>query len=136
MIRKIALSSIAVAALLLGAFAATAAAQDTTPTSTPVVCTEVGYNGCIAYPDGGFAGLNPTATPTPRPQPTSSTVPSADNVDATTGSGGNAIAFTGSESRVLGYAGVGLIGFGAVALAVARRKHDNINLKLFRFSFD
>ena len=128
MIRKLILSSIAVVALALGAFAPGALAQDTTPTPTPVQCTEVGYNGCIAYPQGGFGDLVPTATAVPTPRPTSSAVVSADTVDATTSdaAGGASIAFTGSESTVLGYAGVGLIGFGAIALAVARRKTEDI----------
>lgn len=84
------------------------------------------YNGCIAYPQGGFGDSAPTAVPTATPRPTSAAVVSADTVDATTGAtaGGASIAFTGSESRVLGYAGAGLIGFGAIALAVARRKSD------------
>ncbi len=130
MIRKLILSTIAIAAMMLGAFAPSAVAQDdATPTPTPVVCTVVGYNGCIAYPQGGFVRES-TPVPTATPGPTSSAVVSADNVDATTadtsgsGSGGASIAFTGSESRVLGYAGAGLIGFGAIALAVARRKSD------------
>ena len=87
----------------------------------------VDATGCATYPAGGLGGsITPTATPTPRP--TSSAVVSADTVDATTGgsgSGGASIAFTGSESRALGYTGAGLIGFGAIALAIARRKSDS-----------
>jgi len=133
MIRKLILSSIAIVAMTLGAFAPSALAQTVTPTPTPVVCTVADtYNGCIAYPQGGFGASAPTAVPTATPRPTSSAVVSADTVDATTGgaatggatTGGASIAFTGSESRVLGYAGAGLIGFGAIALAVARRKSD------------
>lgn len=130
MIRKFILSSIAVIAMTLGAFAPNAQAQDdATPTPTPVVCTTVGYNNCIAYPAGGFTPQS-TPVPTATPGPTSAAVVSADTVDATTGSGssgsgGASIAFTGSESRVLGYAGAGLIGLGAVALAVARRQTEN-----------
>lgn len=118
MIRKLILSSIAIVAMTLGALAPSASAQTVTP--TPVECTTPGYNGCIAYPQGGFGSSAPTATP----KPTSSAVVSADTVAATTGGGSDAqsIAFTGSESRVLGFAGAGLIGFGAIALAVARRK--------------
>ena len=129
MIRKLILSSIAIVALTLGAFAPGAYAQDdATPTPTPVVCTVVGYNGCIAYPAGGFTPQS-TPVPTATPGPTSAAVVSADDVDATTSSdttssGGASIAFTGAESRVLGYAGAGLIGLGAVALAVARRQSE------------
>lgn len=132
MIRKLILSSIAIVAMSLGAFAPSALAQTVTPTPTAVVCTVADtYNGCIAYPQGGFGDSAPTAVPTATPRPTSAAVVSADTVDATTGgataganTGGASIAFTGSESRVLGYAGAGLIGFGAIALAVARRKSD------------
>jgi hypothetical protein len=127
MIRKLILSSIAIVAMTLGAFAPSALAQTATPTPTPVVCTVADtYNGCIAYPQGGFGDLAATAVPTATPGPTSSAVVSADTVDATADgtAGGASIAFTGTESRVLGYAGAGLIGFGAIALAVARRKSD------------
>jgi hypothetical protein len=120
MIRKIVLSSIALVALTFGGFAATAVAQTATP--TPFQCTAFDdYNNCIDYPDGGFG--NPGGTPTATPRPASTSVPSATAVP-TTPNNNNAIAFTGSESRVLGYAGAGLIGFGAIALAVARRKSD------------
>lgn len=128
MIRKLVLSSIAIVAMTLGAFAPGASAQTVTPTPTPVNCYVDGYNNCIAYPQGGFGSSAPTAVPTSTPSPTSSAVVSADTVDATTAGaagGGASIAFTGNESRVLGYAGAGLIGFGAIALAVARRKSDN-----------
>ena len=86
----------------------------------------VDATGCANYPTGGLGSSAPTAVPTATPRPTSSAVVSADTVDATTGgtSGGASIAFTGSESRALGYAGASLIGFGAIALAVARRKTD------------
>jgi hypothetical protein len=127
MIRKLILSSIAIVAMTLGAFAPSAIAQTVTPTPTPVVCTVADtYNGCIAYPQGGFGDSAPTAVPTATPRPTSAAVVSADAVAATTAdtAGGGSIAFTGAESRVLGYAGAGLIGFGAIALAVARRKSD------------
>ena len=83
----------------------------------------VDSTGCLDYE----LKFTPTATPTAAPQPTSSAVVSADTVAATTGgsgSGSASIAFTGAESRVLGYAGASLIGFGAIALAVARRKSD------------
>lgn len=126
MIRKFILSSIAIFAMTLGAFAPSALAQTESPTPTPVVCTTVGYNNCIAYPQGGFGDSAPTAVPTATPRPTSAAVTSADAVAATAANtaGGGSIAFTGAESRVLGYAGAGLIGFGAIALAVARRKSD------------
>ena len=127
MIRKIVLSSIALVALTLGGFTATAVAQDDTATPTPTTCTAVDeYNKCIAYPQGGFGDADGTPTATPTPRPTSSSVASADAVAATDAGtdGGASIAFTGSESRVLGYTGAGLIGFGAIALAVARRKSD------------
>ncbi|MGK0479746.1 MAG: hypothetical protein ACJAQ9_002807 [Ilumatobacter sp.] len=123
MINKLILSSIAIVAMTLGAFAPSALAQDdATPTPTPVECTQVGYNLCIAYPQGGFGDSAPTAAPTATPRPTSAAVVSADAVDTTVN--GASIAFTGAESRVLGYAGAGLIGVGAIAVAVARRKSN------------
>ena len=129
MIRKLILSSVAIVAMALGAFAPSASAQTVTPTPAPTSCStaDATYSGCIAYPEGGFSSSLPTAVPTAIPAPTSTSVASADTVDATAGSGadGAAIAFTGSESRVLGYAGAGLIGLGAIALAVARRHTDN-----------
>ena len=130
MIRKLLLSATSVAALMIGVLAAPASAQTVTPTPTPFTCNVVDYNGCIAYPDGGFGDANaattPTPTPTPAPFPTATTVPVETDVTATATAGGEAsIAFTGSESRVLGYVGAGLIGFGAVALATARRKGDS-----------
>ncbi len=127
MIRKLVLSSIALVALTFGSMSV-AEAQSTTPTTAPsptaVVCSVEGYNNCIAYPTGGFGSAAPTAAPGTSPAPTSSAVASADAVAATTG-GGSAIAFTGAESRVLGYAGLGLIGFGAVALIAARRRSES-----------
>jgi hypothetical protein len=124
MVNKLILSSIAIVALTLGAFAPSALAQETaTPTPTPVVCTEATpYNGCIAYPQGGLTDSAPAAVPTATPRPTSAAVVSADAVKAT--ANGASIAFTGTESRVLGYAGASLIGFGAIAVAVARRKSN------------
>lgn len=119
MIRKFALSGVAIAAMTLGSFGV--AEAQSTPTPTTVTCSQVGYNGCIAYPSGGFGGASPTATSV---SPTSAAVVSADTVTATTG-GDSAIAFTGAESRVLGYAGLGLIGFGAVALVAARRRSES-----------
>lgn len=122
MIRKTALSAIAALALCFAGFAPAAMAQTATPTPAP--CTGT-YDQCISYPSGGLGGsARPTATP--KPKPTTAANADADNVTATGGGagGGNAIAFTGAESRVLGYAGVGLIGFGAVALAAARRRND------------
>lgn len=127
MIRKLVLSSIAIVAMTLGSLSVAEAQTTPTPAPTAAQCSQVGYNNCVAYPDGGFGSGAPTATPRPaqpNPQPTSSTVASADNVTAT-GSTDNAIAFTGAESRVLGYAGLGLIGFGAVALIAARRRSEN-----------
>ena len=129
MIRKLVLSSIALVALTFGSMSV-AEAQGTTPTAEPsptaIPCNVENYNNCIAYPTGGFGTAAPTATPSAAPAPTSSAVVSADTVDATaTAGGGNAIAFTGVESRVLGYAGLGLIGFGAVALIAARRRSES-----------
>jgi hypothetical protein len=130
MIRKALLVAAASIAMVLSVLAAPASAQgDPTVTPTPPTCTTVGYNNCVAYPTGGFGnaggGGTPTPTPTPRPLATATPV-SADDADATTGGGGDAsIAFTGAESRVLGYVGAGMIGFGAVALAAARRKSDD-----------
>ena len=123
MIRK--LTILAVALTMMFTFGAS---QD-----VEAQCTE-NYNGviidatgCLRYPKNGFAA-NATPTPRPTPKPTSSAVVSADTVEATAtggGSGAASIAFTGSESRVLGYAGAGLIGLGALALIAARRnEHD------------
>jgi len=123
MIRKLVLSSIAIVAMTLGSFSVAEAQTTPTPAPTAAQCSRVGYNNCVAYPDGGFGSSAPTATPRPA-QPTSTAVASADNVTAT-GDTDNAIAFTGAESRVLGYAGLGLIGFGAVALVAARRRSEN-----------
>jgi len=122
MIRKIttiALGLLAVSALLL----TIAPSQD----AQAQTCSGE-YDNCIAYPAGGFKAQS-TPVPTASPGPTSAAVVSADNVAATgstsgSGSGGATIAFTGAESRVLGYAGAGLIGLGAVALVVARRQTD------------
>jgi|GEM_PF-3001022 len=135
MIRKIVLSAIAGVALTFGGFAPLAQADTPTPvpeaTPTPVVCLEVGYNGCIAYPEGGFGAGAESPTATPVPQPTATPVVVADDATATTGTTATAtadaasIAFTGSESRVLGYVGAGMIGFGAIALAAARRRNDD-----------
>ncbi|MGZ0177212.1 MAG: hypothetical protein ACKVIQ_10105 [Acidimicrobiales bacterium] len=123
MINKLILSSLAIVAMALGAFAPSALAQDdATPTPTPVVCTQVGHDNCIAYPEGGFGDPAPTALPAATPRPTSAPAVSADAVDETLN--GASIAFTGAESRVLGYAGAGLIGVGAIAVAVARRKSN------------
>lgn len=126
MIRKLVLSSIAVLAVMFGSLSV-AEAQGSTPTPTPVVCTQVNYNNCLAYPDGGFGSSNPTATP--RPATPTATPPPAETTTSTTGNSGsdNAIAFTGAESRVLGYAGLGLIGFGAVALMAARRRESELD---------
>jgi len=133
MIRKALLVAAASIAMVLSVLAAPASADPTAtptgPTPTPPVCTTVGYNNCVAYPTGGFGNAGgsttPTATPTPRPLATATPV-SADDASATAGGGGDAsIAFTGAESRVLGYVGAGMIGFGAVALAAARRKSDD-----------
>ena len=128
MIRK--LTILAAALTLLFTFAVV---QDSEAQCVPGEYNEVTgeTSTCVGtargYPRNGFT---PNATPTPRPtpQPTSSAVASADNVEATATSGGSgaaSIAFTGSESRVLGYAGAGLIGFGAIALIAARRKGES-----------
>jgi len=134
MIRKTAVTLALMIAMTFGGFVGSADADPTatpTPRPTPVVCTEAGYNGCVAYPEGGFGNGNPTATPTPKPQPTATPAPTTEADAAAAAAAANAspaqIAFTGSESRVLGYAGAGLIGFGAVALAAARRKHEETN---------
>lgn len=85
--------------------------------------------GGSTYPANGFTPQS-TPVPTATPGPTSAAVVSADAVQATSSSGSAAasdlpsIAFTGAESRVLGYAGAGLIGLGAVALVIARRQTD------------
>ncbi len=125
MFRKLVLSSIAIVALSLGSFATAEAQSTPTPTSTGTCYYNGAIASCLEYPAGGF-GSAATATPVkPTPAPTNSTVPSADNVTATGGTGNGQIAFTGSESRVLGYAGIGLIGFGAVALIAARRRSES-----------
>lgn len=130
MIRKIALSTILIAALAVAGFAPSASAQTPEPTATPCsYANYIAYN-CVGqaggYPNNGFKP-RPTPTPRPTPKPTSSAVVSADTVEATTVSGSNnAIAFTGSESRTLGFVGAGMIGFGAIALAVARRRGDDL----------
>lgn len=135
MIRKIVLSMVAVVALTFAGFAPAASAETPTPVPTAGQCeysNEIAFN-CAGqadgYPEGGFGSgaAKPTATPKPRPTATPAVV--ADDATATSGgggtSGGASIAFTGSESRVLGYVGAGMIGFGAVALAAARRRNDN-----------
>ena len=119
MIRKAALAITLIAALTfasLGGFGGSSADAQT--------CAQ--YDTCIAYPDGGFgAGADVKPKPTPTPRPTVAPAVDADNVAATaSSSGGNQIAFTGSESRVLGYAGAGLIAFGAISLIAARRQQD------------
>jgi len=132
MIRKTLFSLATIVALTLGVLATPASATPTPapPTTTPVQCTTVGYNNCVAYPQGGFGNANsntkPTATPTPRPFATPTLVPVETDATATAGSEAS-IAFTGAESRVLGYVGAGLIGFGTVALAAARRKNSSDN---------
>ena len=131
MIRKTIFSAAATVALMLGLLATPASADPTatpTPVTTPPVCNTVGYNNCVAYPSGGFgnasSGGTPTATPTPRPFATAT--PVNETTTATGGGAGAAtIAFTGAESRVLGYVGAGMIGFGAGALAAARRKNES-----------
>lgn len=119
MFRKLVLSSIAIVALSLGSFSVADAQTGTScfdKYNVAIVCS----SPSAIYPPGGFG----SGAAAPTPQPTSSTVASADNVTAT-GTTDSAIAFTGSESRVLGYAGVSLIGLGAVALVAARRRSDS-----------
>jgi len=132
MIRRTVLMAVAGVALLLGSFSAPASADPEPtvgPTPTPPICLTVNeYNKCLAYPDGGFGDGNagagtPTATPTPRPFPTAT--PATDAAAAANAPDAAQIAFTGAESRVLGYVGAGFIGFGAVALAAARRKQES-----------
>jgi len=129
MIRKMLISAATVVAMTLALLAPPASATPTAtpPPGTPPVCNTVGYNNCLAYPKGGFGNANngaaPTATPTPAPFPTATLVPVETDATATAGNEAS-IAFTGAESRVLGYVGAGLIGFGTIALAAARRKND------------
>ena len=129
MIRKLLLLTAAVLTLTLGALASgfqVAEAQTATtapaPTATPRVCTAVGYNGCIAYPAGGFGSQ---ISPTPAAVATTAPAPAATAAPATGTGSGAQIAFTGSESAVLGYVGAGLIGFGVVALTVRRKLQDS-----------
>lgn len=82
-----------------------------------VVCGPV-----LAYPADGFADAGAGAAGVGASVPANT---AATNTGTTAGAAVN-LAHTGVESEVLGYAGAGLLGFGCLAAATARRRTRNI----------